>query len=156
MIFIPINSKQLSITIKLNKSYNRSLIGLVNFHMNGLKSPSLVEVTCKQIDSTVENPKRILKLVFHENLNKNSMYPIKTIPFNRVTNTSRDWYLSWESTNIEFYPLDSSDDFLELNITKSTKENLEFMPTDRPGFPDHDPLVLLTLVIKPINERQNK
>jgi|TARA_B110000977_G_scaffold63960_1_gene87026 hypothetical protein len=62
MIFIPVNSNELPIKIKLNKSYGRSLIGLVNFQLNGLKGPTMIDVTCNQIDSTVENPKRILKV----------------------------------------------------------------------------------------------
>ena len=62
MIFIPVNSNELPIKIKLNKSYGRSLIGLVNFQLNGLKGPTMKDVTCNQIDSTVENPKRILKV----------------------------------------------------------------------------------------------
>jgi hypothetical protein len=62
MIFIPVNSNELPIKIKLNKSYGKSLIGLVNFQLNGLKGPALIDVTCNQIDSTVENPKRILKV----------------------------------------------------------------------------------------------
>ena len=56
MIFIPVNSNELPIKIKLNKSYGRSLIGLVNFQLNGLKGPTMIDVTCNQIDSTVENP----------------------------------------------------------------------------------------------------
>jgi hypothetical protein len=62
MIFIPIISNEIPIKIELNKSYGRSLIGLVNFQLNGLREPTLVDVTCNQIDSTVENPKRILKV----------------------------------------------------------------------------------------------
>ena len=62
MIFIPIISNEIPIKIELNKSYDRSLIGLVNFQLNGLREPTLVDVTCNQIDSTVENPKRILKV----------------------------------------------------------------------------------------------
>lgn len=63
MIFIPINTTELPIKIQLNKSYGRSMIGLVNLSMNGLKEPCLIDVTCNQIDSTVENPKRILKVL---------------------------------------------------------------------------------------------
>jgi hypothetical protein len=68
MIFVPVTSKELPIKIMLNKSYGKSLIGLVNFHMNGLKEPTLIDVTCNQIDSTVENPRRILKVLFKKNL----------------------------------------------------------------------------------------
>ena len=62
MIFIPIITSELPVTIKLSKSYTKSLIGLVNFHLNGFKQPTVIDVTCNQIDSTVENPKRILKV----------------------------------------------------------------------------------------------
>ena len=62
MIFIPIITSDLPIKIKLNKSYGRSMIGLLNLRMNGLRDPCLIDVTCNQIDSTVENPKRILKV----------------------------------------------------------------------------------------------
>ena len=66
MIFIPVTSNKLSIKILTNKTYGKSLIGLASFHMNGLREPSLIDVTCNQIDSTVENPKRILKVVFNK------------------------------------------------------------------------------------------
>jgi hypothetical protein len=62
MIFIPVISSDLPVTIKLSKSYAKSSIGLVDFHINGFKEPTLIDVTCNQIDSTVENPKRILKV----------------------------------------------------------------------------------------------
>ena len=73
-----------------------------------------------------------------------------------MNNTNRDWYLSWEAANIEFYPLDSCDTFLEINISNTFKGNLEFLPTHKVNFPDHDPHVMFTLAIKPINEALNK
>ena len=155
MIFIPVNSNELPIKIKLNKSYGKNLIGIVNFQLNGLKGPALIDVTCNQIDSTVENPKRILK-VLNLNIKLLNIYSIKTLAFNRVNNTNRDWYLTWEATNIEFYPLDSCDQILEVNVSKTFKGDLEFLPTHRPNFPDHDPCVIFTLVINPITERENK
>ena len=62
MIFIPVIASELPVTIKLSESYTKILIGLVNLHINGFKEPTLIDVTCNQIDSTVENPKRILKV----------------------------------------------------------------------------------------------
>jgi hypothetical protein len=62
MIFIPVIASELPVTIKLNESYTKILIGLVNLHINGFKEPTLIDVTCNQIDSTVENRKRILKV----------------------------------------------------------------------------------------------
>ena len=73
-----------------------------------------------------------------------------------MNNTNRDWYLSWEAANIKFYPLDSSDTFSEINILKTMKGDIEFLPTHKTNFPDHDPQVMFTLAIKPINEALNK
>ena len=36
------------------------------------------------------------------------------------------------------------------------KGDIEFLPTHKTNFPDHDPQVMLTLAIKPINEALNK
>ena len=63
MIFIPITTKELTFKIKLNKSYEKSLIGLVSLQCNGFREASWLDVTCNQIDSTVENPKRISKVI---------------------------------------------------------------------------------------------
>ena len=57
MIFIPITTKELTFKIKLNKSYEKSLIGLVSLQCNGFREAFWLDVTCNQIDSTVENPK---------------------------------------------------------------------------------------------------
>jgi hypothetical protein len=73
-----------------------------------------------------------------------------------VTNTSRDWYLTWDASNIEFYPLDSCDNFLEFNISKTFNGELEFMPSNRTGFANHEPHVIFTLAIKPINVKETK
>lgn len=73
-----------------------------------------------------------------------------------MNNTNRDWYITWEATNIELYPLDSSDTFLEVNVLKTMKGDLEFLPTYKNNFPDHDPRVVFTLVIQPISDRESR
>ena len=73
-----------------------------------------------------------------------------------MNNTNRDWYLDWEAKNIKFYPMDSCDAFLEIDISKAVKGDLEFLPTHKSNFPDHDPQVHLTLAIKPINSQESR
>jgi hypothetical protein len=63
MIFIPITTKELTFKIKLNKSDEKSFSGLVSLQCDGFKEASWFDVTCNQIDSTVENLKRILKVI---------------------------------------------------------------------------------------------
>tara|TARA_B110000977_G_scaffold195967_1_gene275445 strand:+ start:2617 stop:2766 length:150 start_codon:yes stop_codon:yes gene_type:complete len=45
---------------------------------------------------------------------------------------------------------------LQLNISKTIDDEIQFLPTHKTGFPNHDPYVMLTVVIKPINEKDNK
>jgi|TARA_B110000977_G_C10915275_1_gene430885 hypothetical protein len=135
MIFIPIYSDSMSFRFDLNKYYENYLIGLVDFQMGALKDPNFIEISCNQIDSTVENPKRILKNIF----------------FNRVNNTSRDKYLSWSNFNIAFYPLDSCINHLELKITK--QNGTPFIAKE---FMANDPKIILTLALVPIKTKENK
>ena len=60
-----------------------------------------VEISCHQIDSTFENPHRILK----------------TICFNRVRGDAH--YNQWTTQQLEFHDIDSQDKFLTFQIRRA-------------------------------------
>ena len=62
MIFIPVMSHLHDIRIDLKRTYPQAEIGLLDFSMTARRTSDLIAVSCDQIDSTVENPKRILKV----------------------------------------------------------------------------------------------
>lgn len=136
MIFIPISENSTTIQIDLNKNYENYSIGLVDFEISGLKDPQFIEICCDQIDSTVENPKRILK----------------NIMFNRINNTSRDWFLTWKSSNIAFYPLDCCINNLKLKVTGQNGQPL----IAKMFLKNVDPKIVLTIALAPIKNKENK
>ena len=62
MIFIPVMSHLHEIKIDLKRTYSQAEIGLLDFAMTARRTSDLIAVSCDQIDSTIENPKRILKV----------------------------------------------------------------------------------------------
>jgi hypothetical protein len=62
MIFIPVAANSEIIRVCLKNSYPASEIGLLDFTMPASRGSSLIEIVCDQVDSSLENPKRLLKV----------------------------------------------------------------------------------------------
>ena len=140
MIFIPIRGhfQDDKLTFKLNKPFKSCLIGLLDFNLPKIDSkPSVentVDLTCDQIDSNFLNPKRILK----------------RLCFNRVD--KYDYFNKWQANVIEYHYLDSDENFLTFHLTRTivgaSGEGL-LSYHNYNGYEQHE--VFFTIVIKPIN-----
>ena len=146
MIFIPVRghiSPTNGLKIPLEKSFKGYEIGLASFDLpNITKNPFLensIELTCDQIDSSLANPKRILK----------------RLCFNRPIRN--DYFNSWQANLIEFYPLDSDDTFITIKlgrlITSSTLGS-DITYHRYSGYFDHESF--FTLVLRPINDQKSR
>mgnify|MGYP006164381481 CR=1 FL=1 len=62
MIFIPVVGNSETIRVCLKTSYPASEIGLLDFTMPASRNAALIEIVCDQVDSSLENPKRLIKV----------------------------------------------------------------------------------------------
>ena len=140
MIFVPVRGTfdQGSLTFKLNKPLKSCMVGILDFHLPKIDSKPFVEntidFTCDQIDSTFWNPKRLLKRLCFDRVDK------------------YDYYNKWEARIIEFHKLESAEEFLTFNLSrtitlKAANGTLHYHTY--PGYTTHE--VFFTLVIKPID-----
>ena len=91
-----------SLRIPLGKSC-ACFIGLVAIgYPSTIKT---VDITCPQIDSTIYNRKRLLRRILFGSINKNDKYGVKEI--------------YKEFKNVIYEKLDSTDDFLNLEISEN-------------------------------------
>lgn len=116
-------------TLQLDRAC-RCYIGLVEWHMPCLdkKGDNVIDITCDQIDSDFENPKRLLKRVFpgDENWKKMTHYMPNFIDFKLI---------------------DSQDRFLNFKVRlTSGNSSVKF---------DKSTVAHMVLAIRPINEKDD-
>ncbi len=108
-------------------------VALAEFNLpniNELKTDeNTIDIQCKQIDSTFDNPHRILK----------------TICFNKV-DTGYAYYNQWTARHFEFQDVDSQDKFLTFQIKRSIDGKIVRFHSSLVG----DPEIFFTLVFEPI------
>lgn len=96
-------------------------ISIPNFNVRGALE-NAVDIFCDQIDSTFENPHRLLQ----------------RIPFNRLEKDEH--FNTWTAQHIQLEKVDSDDDFLTLTIKRTINEdNLKFVKAK-------DPDIFITLL----------
>lgn len=120
------------LTLELSKPCN-CLIGLVDFHLPSINqrsnSENTIDISCDQIDSSFDNPKRLLK----------------RLCFDKVDDTA--YYNHWEAKNIEFKRVDSQDKFLTFKVTRTIgRPNIKFVKSI------DDPRIYYTIAFKPISD----
>ena len=97
-----------SFTIKLDRPC-RCYVGLVEWHMPSFDSnhysDNIVDITCEQIDSSFDNPKRLLKRVVSSN-----------VKWQHMTHYAPNF--------IDFKLIDSQDRFLTFKIKRFSGEEL--------------------------------
>ena len=120
-----------SFTIELDRPC-RCYVGLVEWHMPSFDikhyTDNIVDISCEQIDSSFDNPKRLLK---------------------RVVSSNAKWQHMTHYTPyfIDYKMIDSQDRFLKFTIKRFDGEKLEFPGTK---------IAHAVLVLKPINEKEDK
>ena len=121
-----------SFQIKLNEPCN-CLVALADFHIPNINQHGFdengIEISCDQIDSTFDNPRRILK----------------RLPFNRINKD--DHFNSWEAKWLDFKTIDSADTFLDFSIKRLNKQTVRINKSVKDRF------IYLTLAFKPINDQ---
>ena len=108
-------------------------VALVEFNLPNINQQNCdensVELSCTQIDSTFDNPNRILK----------------TLCFNRVRGDAH--YNQWSTQNLEFHDIDSQDKFLTFNIKRAIGgKPIRF----HKSVMSESPTIFLTLAFEPI------
>ena len=145
MIFVPVRGTFIdgSLSFKLNKPLNSCMIGLLDFHLPKIDSKpyaeNTIDLTCDQIDSTFWNPKRLLK----------------RLCFNRVD--KYDFYNLWEANIIEFHKLESAEEILVFNISRTLSHKTgdgAITYHNYSGYNGHE--VFFTLVIKPLDSTTDR
>ena len=118
-------------TIQLDRPC-RCHVGLVEWHMPSFDSKhytdNVVDITCEQIDSTLDNPKRLLKRVVSSN-----------VKWQHMTHFTPRF--------IDFKLIDSQDRFLTFKIRRFSGEDL-VCPEKSTAH--------VVLAFKPINEKEDR
>ena len=110
----------------------RCYVGLVECHMPTFDSKhyadTVIDISCDQIDSSLDNPKRLLK---------------------RVVTSNHKWQqmTHYNPNFIDFKLVDSQDRFLTFNIKRFNGQALQC--------PDN-PTAHVVLAFKPINEKEDR
>lgn len=112
-------------------------IGLVEIHLpiinQRANSENTVDLTCDQIDSSFENPKRL----------------VKRLCFDKVDD--KDYYNHWEASIIDFQKVDSEDKYLTFRLARTIgKKAIKFARSIE------EPKIYYTLAIKPISEKSDR
>lgn len=119
--------------IKMNESCHCQM-ALADFHIPNINQHGFeengVELTCEQIDSTFDNPRRL----------------VKRLLFNRLSKDEN--FNSWEAKWFDFKLVDSNDDFLNFTIKRLNKHSVRVNKNVKDRF------IYLTLVFKPISEKK--
>ena len=120
-----------SFTIKLDRPC-RCYVGLVEWHMPSFDSKhytdNVVDITCEQIDSSFDNPKRLLKRVVSSN-----------VKWQHMTHYAPKF--------IDFKLVDSHDRFLTFKIKRFSGQDFTC--------PDNA-TVHCVLAFKPMNEKEDR
>ena len=120
-----------SFSIELDRPC-RCYVGLVEWHMPTFDSKhyadTVIDISCDQIDSSLDNPKRLLK---------------------RVVTSNHKWQqmTHYNPNFIDFKLVDSQDRFLTFNIKRFNGQALQC--------PDN-PTAHVVLAFKPINEKEDR
>ena len=118
-------------TIELDRPC-RCYVGLVEWHMPSLDSKhytdNVVDISCEQIDSSFDNPKRLLKRVVSSNVKWQHM-------------------VHFMPKFIEFKLVDSQDRYLKFNVKKFGGENMNF-PSNSTAH--------IVLAFRPITEKEDR
>ena len=121
-----------SFTVELNNSCEGriSLVDIILPCINVKdKSNNSIQIICDQLDSSFENPERLLKRIYFNKLN--------------ISNTSN----FWEAKILDFRELNSSDNFLTFHIERLHGHPIKF----HRNVGDHR--VFLTLAFEERNEK---
>ena len=121
-----------TITIPLDRPC-RCKVGLVEISMSEINSAeedydNAIDITCDQIDSSFDNPDRLLR----------------RIPFNKIAD--KKYYHTWTAWHIQMMTVDSEDKFLTLKVRR-TYDNTPLML----GKIFQDNQILLTLAFSEPN-----
>ena len=115
------------------KEQSEMLIALADFHIPNINQHGFddngIEISCEQLDSNFDNPRRILK----------------RLPFNRLSKDEH--FNSWEAKWFDFKPIDSTDKFLEFSVKRLNKQHVRLNKNVR------DKFIYLTLAFKPISDK---
>ena len=108
-------------------------VALVEFNLPNINQQgndeNSVDITCSQIDSTYDNPNRILK----------------TLCFNRVRGDAH--YNQWTTQHFEFHDIDSQDKYLTFQIKRAIDgKAIRF----HKSVTSNHPTIFFTLVFEPI------
>ena len=102
-------------------------IGLVDIIIPNInqrnKDNNSIDIYCDQIDSTFDNPKRLLKRLYFESIGENQSCNI------------------WEAKIINFQQIDSSDRYLNFRIRRTFEGTI-------PKFHKVDPRIFLTFALR--------
>ena len=109
------------------------MIALADLHLPSINQhgfdDNTVEMTCEQIDSNFDNPRRILKRIFYNRLPKDETFN------------------SWEAKWLDFKQIDSTDKFLEFDLRRLNKQHVRLNKNVKDRF------IYLTLAFKPISDK---
>ena len=146
MIFIPVRSRLNNgkITVNLNRICKLCHIGIVDFYLPSINEKDIpentIDVTCEQIDSTFWNPKRLLKRVCFDRVERN------------------DYYNKWQAHIIEYHRVDSAEQFLTFHVSRSisTAEGEHNIKFHKFSNQSEDVEIFFTLALKPITDSESK
>jgi len=111
-------------------------VGLLEFHLPMINqranNENTVDITCDQIDSSFDNPKRLLK----------------RLCFDKVDD--KDYYNHWEAKTIQFHKVDSTENYLTFRLSRTLgKKSIKFARSIE------NPQIFYTLAIKPITDKHD-
>ena len=123
-----------SFQILLNESYKcyvaLAAIGIPSINQWGIEdNDNGVELFCNQIDSNFNNPKRLMKRILFNRLEKD------------------EHFNSWEAKWFDFQLIDSTDKFLSFELKRLYNQNIKFNKSVKHRS------IFLTLAFKPITEK---
>ena len=127
----PVNGKfTIDLSHKTDCFIALSEISVPNINSGGQLQNS-IDIKCDQINSTFENPKRLLK----------------RICFNRLKSRGDQYYNQWEANFLDFQQIDSNQKVLSFSITRTFGGSpIEFSDVVQ------DKKIFLTLALKPYEE----
>jgi len=120
-----------TITIPLDRPCKCN-IGVVEISIPEISShkgefDNTIDITCDQIDSTFDNPDRLLR----------------RIPFGKIE--PKQYYQTWTARFMQMNIVDSQDNFLTIKIKRTSNQNVLFYPKQE------DREILLTLAFSNVD-----
>ena len=103
-----------TITIPLDRPCKCD-IGLADIWIPEIRSRddefnNAIDITCDQVDSSFDNPERLLR----------------RIPFGKIK--PKKYYQTWTADHIHMYTVDSNDKFLTIKIRRTSNQKVLFYP----------------------------